>query len=323
MWQDVLETVQYSLEELLRERREGAVRALVRAVGYALASGRSAEDVGHFLYESYRLGGQFQRWLQVGGRAAQPGAAFLTHHVRTRWGWCDAVRVKEEPGSVVVESASMLINHGEVLGFHGVTRMDMEACMETFWRLAGRELGLEVTYTIGDDLDWAVIRPGDGSAAPPVDQAQLPSFDSEELAAHRRMALAGGITSSIGYAKHRGDEPEDFGRFFYEVWEKSGHYDRLRERWGYGNARAYAANMAQARQVLYTRTDLVEDLDGYAIISPSWATEIPQTMGMFGCLPDDVYRYYEGGGVPACAKLGLQYADRSDDRTHRVWIRSR
>lgn len=314
----MLDTVPYALEELLRERREGAVRAIVRAVGYALARGGHAESVGRFIFDSYRLGGEFDRWIRLDGKGN--GAAFATRHMLLRWGWCDDLVLRTDPGNCVIESVSMLHAHDEVLGFHGVTRLDMEACMESFWRLAGKELGLEVTYTVGDARDWAVIRVPGGSAIP---ELSPPPFTRETLAAHRRVALATGITSSIGFAKHCGDEPEEFGHFFYKVWERSGHYDRLRERWGYGNALAYAQNMARSRQVLYTRTDMNEDLDGYTISSPSWATEIPQIMGTFGCLPDDVYRYYEGGGVPACLRLGLQYADQSNDRTHRVWIRSR
>jgi hypothetical protein len=317
----MLETVPYALEELLRERREGSVRAVVRAVGYALARGGNAEDVGHFLFDSYRLAGDFQRRLQTDGD--RNGAAFAARHILMRWGWCDDVQVREEQGGLLVESASLLQNHEAVLGFHGVTRMDMEACMETFWRLSGQALGLEVTYTVGDDRDWAVIRGPGGAPLAGEATVKAPAFTTDRLAAHRRIALATGITFSIGYAKYKGDEPEQLGQFFYKVWEEAGHYDRLRERWGYGNAMAYAQSMARSRQVLYTWTEMVEDLDGYTISSPSWATEIPQIMGTFGCLPDDVYRYYLGGGVAACIKLGLQYADRSDDRNHRVWIRSR
>jgi len=314
----MLEAVPHSLATLLRERREGAVRALVRGVGYALAQGGSAEEFGRFLFDSYQLAGEFERRLKLEGQ--RNGAAFTARHTVTRWGWCDDVQVRTVEDGFLVESASMLLDQSDVLGFHGVTRMDMEACMETFWRLSGQALGLEVTYTVGADRDWAVIRsPGAGQVEPVSETV----FDDDTLAAHRRLALATGITSSIGLAKQNGDEPEEFGFFFYQVWEKSGHYDRLRERWGYGNALAYAENLAKSRQVLYTQTELFEDLDGYTIASPSWATEIPQIMGTFGCLPDDVYRYYVGGGIPACAKLGLQYADQSDDRTHRVWIRSR
>ncbi|HYF92150.1 MAG TPA: hypothetical protein VD969_07870 [Symbiobacteriaceae bacterium] len=315
----MLETVPYSLEELIRERREGAVRAIIRAVGYALAKGRTAEDVGRFLFDSYRLSGEFQRRLKSHG----PGnvGAFATWHLLARWGWCEEVGARVEADTLRIESVSMLQGQADVLGFHGVARMDMEACMETFWRLAGRELGLMVTYTIGDEKDWTVVRLPGGQAL--SDSVEVPVFTPEGLAVHRRIALATGIVSSIGYAKYAGDEPEEFGHFFYEVWEKSGHYDRLKEKWGYGNAVAYGQNMARSRQLLYMRTDVSEDLDGFSIASPSWATEIPQIMGTFGCLPDDVYRYYEGGGIPACHRLGLQYSDQSDDRMHRVWIRSR
>ncbi|MDF2630034.1 MAG: hypothetical protein K0R39_3865 [Symbiobacteriaceae bacterium] len=333
----MLDTVPYTLEELIRERREGAVRAIVRAVGYALARGRTAEDVGRFLFDSYRLSGEFQRRLKVHGSGN--AIAFAGWHLMNRWGWCEEVTVRTDAETLRIESGSMLQGQADVMGFHGVTTLDMEACMESFWRLAGRELGLTVSYTIGDQHDWALIRQAGGGgadvawtagastiaagAAPGSAPFEVPSFSPEDLAAHRRIALATGITSSIGYAKYVGEEPEEFGHFFYEVWEKSGHYDRLREQWGYGNAMAYAQNMARGRQVLYKRTDMTEDLDGFSISSPSWATEIPQIMGTFGCLPDDVYRYYEGGGVPACHRLGLQYADQSDDRIHRVWIRSR
>lgn len=316
----MLETATYSLTDLLRERREGAVRAIVRAVGYALAHGSSAEEVGRFLFDSYRLAGEFQRRLQVAGEAN--GGAFATWHVQMRWGWCDDVQARFDQNGCIVESASMLRDHDEVLGFHGVTRTDMEVCMETFWRLSGKALGLDVTYTVGDESDWAIIRSA-GGVPTGWSTVSEPAFTPESLAAHRRIALATGIVSSIGFAKQIGDEPEDFGEFFYHVWEKAGHYDRLKEQWGYGNALAYVQSIARSRQVLYNRTDVMEDLDGLTIVSPSWATEIPQIMGTFGCLPDDVYRYYEGGGVPACYKLGLQYADRSDDRFHRVWIRSR
>lgn len=310
----------YSLEELIRERREGAVRAIVRAVGYALAKGRTAEDVGRFLFDSYRLSGEFQRRLKAHGMGNIP--AFAAWHLMARWGWCEEVTTRTEGDTLRIESVSMLQGQADVMGFHGVARLDMEACMEAFWRLAGRELGLTVSYTIGDERDWTIVRlPGStgGELAP----LEVPVFTPESLSAHRRVALATGIVSSIGYAKYAGDEPEEFGHFFYEVWEKSGHYDRLREKWGYGNALAYAQNMARSRQLLYVRTEMTEDLDGFSITSPSWATEIPQIMGTFGCLPDDVYRYYEGGGIPACHRLGLQYADQSDDRMHRVWIRSR
>jgi hypothetical protein len=316
----MLQVVEYTLGELLRERREGAVRAIIRAIGYALARGRKPEDVGQFLFDSYRLAGEFRHQLATDGE--HNGTAFAGRHMLTRAGWSDDLQVRVDKGGYVVESASMLRDHDAVLGFHGVTRLDFEACMETYWSLSGHEMGLEVTYTIGDEKDWAVIRaPGGGGL--PLPAADVPQFSPESLAAHRRIALASGITFSIGFAKMNGDEPEDLGHFFYKVWEHSGHYDRLRDRWGYGNALAYAQNLIQSRQVLYTKTELSEDLDGYTISSPSWATEIPMIMGTFGCLPDDVYRYYEGGGIPACAKLGLQYADRSNDRIHGVWVRSR
>lgn len=316
----MLQTVPYTLEELLRERREGAVRALVRVVGYALGRGASSEDVGRFLYESYALSGEYERWLRADG--PQNAAAFASRHMLARWGLCDDVQVTSNELGYTVESVSMLDRHEAVLGFHGVSRMDLEACMETYWRMAGRHFGLDVTYTIGNDRDWALVRaPGKATSGP--QEVVWPVLTPEALASHRRISLATGITFSIGYAKHAGDEPEDLGRFFYQVWEGSGHYDRLRDRWGYGNAHAYSQSLAQSRQVLYTRTEMYEDLDGYTISSPSWATEIPQVMGTFGVLPDDVYRYYEGGGIAACAKLGLQYADRSEDRFHRVWIRSR
>lgn len=315
----MLDTVPYTLEELLKERREGAVRAIIRAVGYALAQGRTAEDVGGFLFDSYRLSGEFERRIRVHGKGHV--ASFAAWHLPARWGWCEEVTVRADQQGVVVESSSLLQDQAEVMSFHGVTRSDMEACMETFCRLSGEALGLEVNYTTGDERDWAVVRAPHGSEG--AAEVELPAFNSDSLAAHRRIALATGITCSIGYAKYCGDEPEELGDFFYRVWEQSGHYDRLRERYGYGNALAYAQNMSRGRQLLYTRTDMKEDLDGYSITSPSWATEIPQIMGTFGCLPDDVYRYYEGGGIPACARLGLQYADQSETRTHRVWIRSR
>lgn len=310
----------YTLDELLRERREGAVRAIVRAVGYALARGFRAEDVGHFMYDSYRLAGHFQH---LGAQSKEsPWSSFVDWHLRVRKAWCDQVTVSPQPEALQVESRSMLLEHEAVLGFHGVTRMDMEACMETFWRLSGRAMGFDVTYTIGDESDWAILRAPGGAPASTIPTAEL-SPTPDALAAERRIGLAAAITFSIGYAKHVGDEPEEFGRFFYRVWDVAGHYDRLREQGGYGNALAYAQSLARSRQTLYVATELTEDLDGYRISSPSWASEIPQIMGRFGCLPDDVYRYYAGGGVPACMKLGLQYADQSDDRNHCVWIRSR
>lgn len=318
----MLQTVPYTQEGLLKERRESAVRAMIRAVGYALTRGSSVESIGHFLFESYRHSGEFKRVLQYQGTSV--AAAFATWHLRDRWGWCDDVDFRYEDGAMVVESASMLANQEMVMGFHGVTRSDMEACVDTLWRLSGRELGLDITYTVGDARDWLLIRSQEGA---PVEvdlgQVDVPVFTKELLAAHRRFALATGIVCSIGYAKFSGDEPEDLGRFFYRVWEGSGHYDRLRERFGFGNALAYAQSVAQSRQVLYSSVTMIEDLDGFTIASPSWSTEIPHVMGTFGVLPDDVYRYFAGGGVAACARLGLQYTDRSDDRVHRVWIRSR
>lgn len=310
----------YSLEELLRERREGAVRGLIRAIGYALTRGGNPEGVGRFLFESYRHSGEYRRLKE--GRGAAPGAAFAARHLLDRWGWCDDVQIRHDGTAITVESNTMLTNHNDVLGFHGVTRLDVEACMETLWRLSGQELGLDVTYTIGGDRDWMLVRAIDGSqlSEGPIEE---PRFTAESLAAHRRLVVASSVVCSIGFAKFRGDEPEDLGQFFYRVWEGSGHYDKLRERYGYGNALAYAQSLAQSRQVLYRDTSLVEDLDGYTVTSPGWGTEIPLVMGIFGVLPDDVYRYFTGGGVAACAKLGLQYADQSDDRHHRVWIRSR
>jgi hypothetical protein len=316
----MLGTVPYALEELLKERREGAVRALVRAVGYALAHDGCAEDVGRFLFDSYRLSGEFKRRMRNDGE--HNALAFARRHQLERWGICDEVRVWTEPGAYVVESASMLAEHEEVLRFHDATPADMEACMETFWRLAGESLGLDITFTINDANDRTVIRvPGVYTLPDLLDDE--PMFTDEALAAARRIALATGITASIGFAKQNGDEPEDLGRFFYQVWEKSGHYDRHRDRHGAGNVLAYVQSLVKARQVLYTTTEVAEDLDGYLISSPSWATEIPQVLGTFGVLPDDIYRYYQGGGVAACIRIGLQYADRSEDRIHRVWVRSR
>ncbi len=308
--------VQYSVDELLRERREGAVRGLIRAIGYGLTRGATPEEVGRFLFESYRHSGEYRRLRPVSA------AAFASRHLLDRWGWCDDVSVRREAASIVVESATMLTNHDDVLGYHGVTRLDVEACMETLWRLSGQELGLDVTYTIGTDREWMVIR-NTGGGALAGDPVTQPAFSPQSLAAHRRTAVASAVVCSIGFAKFRGDEPEDLGHFFYKVWEGSGHYDKLRDRNGYGNALAYAQSLAQSRQILYASTTMVEDLDGYTVTSPGWGTEIPQIMGTFGVLHDDVYRYFTGGGVAACAKLGLQYADQSDDRNHRVWIRSR
>ncbi|MGE5623387.1 MAG: hypothetical protein ACM3UP_00015 [Methanocella sp.] len=315
----MLETMGYTQAELLRERREGAVRAMVRAVGYALLTGAAPDAVGRFLFESYRLSGEYKRMLRSWG--AQNGPAFAAWHMQHRWGLCDEVSLKPEGSSYTIESASMLLNHDRVMAFHGVSRLDIEACMETFWRLSAKEVGLEATYTIYGERDWMIIRTPSGTAE--VGEVVQPVFTPETLAEHRRIALASGIISSIGFARSQGDEPEDLGRFFYNVWDASGYYDRLCDQWGYGNALAYAQTLAHSRQTLYTRTELVEDLDGYTIASPSWSTELPKVMGMFGVLADDVHRYFAGGGIPACSKLGLQYADRSDDRTHRVWIRSR
>jgi hypothetical protein len=315
----VLDTATYTLEELLVERRESAVRALVRAVGYATQRGRKAEDVGRFLYDSYRESPEYQRRQQRWSGAA---AGFAALHLELRWGWCDRVSVRSEDRGLVVESDSILKGQGPVLGFHGVARSDIEVCLEAFWRLLGRDLGLEVTYTIGEERDWAVIRPAGTGLFDPAEVA-APAFNREALAAHRRMQVATWITASVGFAKYCGDEPEELGQFFFRVWDGSGHYERLQARWGYGNALAYAQSIARGRQVLYRETELAEDLDGYLITSPSWATEIPQTLSAFCVLPDDIHRFYAGGGVPACARLGLQYADRSNDRLHRIWIRAR
>lgn len=309
--------VSYTHDQLLRERREGAVRAVIRAVGYALTRGRSAEDVGRFLYESYRNSGAYGRLAQVEGLSR--AAAFTAWHLEWRQGWCDGVQPAHNERGYLVESVSMLENHDQVLGFHGVTRMDMEACMETFWRLSGQDLGLEVTYTIGEDRDWVLVRTSDSAAQ----EIYAPPIGDEELLEHRRFAVATGIIASIGFAKQHGDPSADLGRFFFSVWDRSGHYERLRDGWGFGNALAYAQSLANARQILYASTTLEEDLDGYAVTSPSWAAEIPQVMQIFGVQPEDVYQYFEGGGVAACARLGLQYADQSNERFHRVWIRSR
>ncbi len=304
-------------EELLRERREGAVRAVVRVVGYALMRERTAEDVGRYLFEAYRNSGQYRRLAQVEG--VTRAAAFTSWHMQWRHGWCDQVTSITDKRGYGVESVSMLDNHDEVLGFHGVTRMDMEACLETFWRLSGHALGLEVTYTIGAEKDWLLVRTSESAEK----DVHPPFMGDEELLEHRRYAVATGIISSIGFAKQHGDQPEDLGRFFFSVWDRSGHYDRLREGWGFGNALAYAQNLAGARQILYASTTLTEDLDGYTVTSPGWGTEIPEVMAIFRVQPHDVYRYFGGGGVAACNRLGLQYADQSDDRFHRIWIRSR
>ncbi|MFZ5817606.1 MAG: hypothetical protein ACOY93_20290 [Bacillota bacterium] len=279
--------------------------------------GRSAEDVGRFLFESYRNSGAYGRLAQVEGLTR--AAAFTAWHLEWRQGWCDGVRAERNSRGYGVESISMLQNHDEVLGFHGVTRMDMEACLETFWRLSGQALGLEVTYTVGEEQDWLLVRTGE----PAVKEIHPPQLSDDELLEHRRFAVATGIIASIGFARRYGDQAEDLGRFFFTVWDRSGHYERLREGWGFGNALAYAQSLAHGRQILYSSTRLEEDLDGYAVTSPSWATEIPQVMTIFRIQPQDVYRYFEGGGVAACARLGLQYADQSDERFHRVWIRSR
>ena len=309
--------VSYTREEMLRERREGAVRAIIRAVGYALTRNLHAEDVGRFLFESYRNSGAYRRLAQVGGLTR--AAAFTAWHLEWRQGWCDGVVPTCDERGYVVESVSMLDNHDEVLSFHKVTRMDMEACMERFWRLSGEALGLEVTYTIGANQDWMLVRTPD----PVINEVYPPEMNEEELLEHRRFAVATRIISSIGFAKQTGDQPEDLGRFFFSVWDRSGHYERLRDGFGFGNALAYARSLANGRQVLYAHTTLEEDLDGYTVSSPSWATEIPQVMSIFGVQPQDVYRYFEGGGIAACGRLGLQYADQSDEKCHRVWIRSR
>lgn len=311
------DTVSYTREELLRERREGAVRAIIRAVGYALKRDRSAEDVGRFLFESYRNSGAYRRLAQVEGLTR--AAAFSAWHLEWRQGWCDEVHPEHSERGYMVKSATMLDNHDDVLRFHAVTRMDMEACLETFWRLSGQALGLEVTYTIGEDQDLMFVRT-EGPAAKGVYPWQM---NEEDLLEHRRFTVATGIIASIGFAKQYGDQPEDLGRFFFSVWDRSGHYERLRDGWGFSNALAYAQSLANGRQVLYSSTTLEEDLDGYTVTSPGWATEIPQVMTIFRVQPQEVYRYFEGGGIAACGRLGLQYADQSDDRFHRVWIRSR
>ncbi|HYG56617.1 MAG TPA: hypothetical protein VD902_00920, partial [Symbiobacteriaceae bacterium] len=169
----MLDTVPYTLEELLRERREGAVRAIIRAVGYALAHGRTAEDVGGFLFDSYRLSGEFERRIRTYGRGNL--AAFTSWHLPARWGWCEDVTVRADTRGLVLESTSLLQDQAEVLGFHGVTRSDMEACMETFIRLSGEALGLEVSYTVGDERDWtAILAPG---ADLNPEQADVPAYN--------------------------------------------------------------------------------------------------------------------------------------------------
>lgn len=316
----MLDTTVYTLEDLLRERREGAVRALIRAVGYALSRGASAEQVGRFVFDSYRQSGEYKRQQLIWGAGNAP--AYAARHMLDRWAWCDDVHVREQEGCLAVESLSMMKDQDGVMKFHGVSRPDMEACIETLVRLSAQEMGLEATYTLADERDLMVVR-RPGRPLEGMEGVEEPWLTPESLAAHRRVALAAGISASIGYAKSTGAEPEDLGYYFYKVWEGSGHYDRFQERFGKGNALAYAQSLAQARQVLYTSTALVEDLDGFTISSPNWSLEIPSIMGAYGVLPDDVYRYFTGGGVAACAKLGLQYADQSDDRIHRVWIRAR
>jgi hypothetical protein len=313
----MLQTSPHTTAELLQERREGAVRALIRTIGYALAKGIPAETVGRFLFDSYALSGTFARFGTPGSPEA--AAAFLTWQHRIRISWCDDVRYEPVDGGYQGISGTLLSGQGSVLGFHGVSRLDMEACLETLWRLAGEALSLSVTYTIGEEQDWLILRAPAGVGSFEPEQPTTP----ERLAELRRHGLATGLIAGIGFAKQIGDEPEDLGLFFYKVWEGSGHYDRLVSQWGRGNALAYAQNMARGRQLLYLATELKEDLDGYLITSPGWGREMPGTLGCFGVTHDDVTRYYEAGGVAACAKIGLQYADRSDDHFHRVWIRSR
>jgi hypothetical protein len=291
---------------------------LIRVIGYAIDTGRTPHDVGRFIFESYRDIGEFERRLKEDG--AGNALAHLRRHLETRLGWCDEIEVRPAEGGFMIESASMLHNQEAVLAWHGVTRLDVETCLETVWHLSGTMLGVEFSYTIGDEKDWAMIRVPGGATPPPPPPF---SMDEQELLQHRRLAVASGITLSIGYAKANGAEPEELGRYFFGVWNKAGYYGSLKERWGYGNAYAYTQSIVQSRQVLYLNTAMVEDLDGYTVSSPGWGTEIPQAMALFGVLPDDVYRYFEGGGIPACAVLGLQYQDRSDDRTHRVWVRAR
>jgi hypothetical protein len=312
----MLETVPYTLTELLQERREGAVRALIRTLGFALAKGVGPEVVGRFLFESYALSGSFARMGAPG--SPQAAEAFLRWQERIRWGWCEEQHWVAREGGAEVVSSSLLAGQGAVLGFHGVSRLDVEACLETFWRLAGEALGLGVTYTIGEEQDWLILRAPHG----PVAGDPL-ALTPERLVELRRHALAAGLIAGIGFAKQIGDEPEDLGLFFYKVWEGSGHYDRLLHEWGWGNAVGYVRNLAKGRQLLYMATEVREDLDGFLITSPGWGREMPSTLALYAVTHDDVTRYYEGGGIPACAKLGLQYADRSDDHFHRVWIRSR
>jgi len=310
----------YSVDDLLRERRQGAARALIRAVGYAVSKGGNAEQVGRFFFDSQQLSGHFKRFVLTHGEGN--GVAFATRHLRDRVILADGIAVRKQPEFIMVESDSILADQDAVMGFHGVTRMDMEACVETIYRLAAQAVGLEATYTIGPSQDWLVLRPVGAQKFDlgPIDAVAL---IGSELAEHRRRGLATGIVFSIGFARSRGDEPEELGRYFYSVWQESGHYAKLRDRFGFGNAFAYAESLAKSRQVLYTATSLVEDLDGFTVSSPGWGPEIPQVMGSFGVLPDDVYRYFAGGGVAACHQLGLQYADQSDGREHRIWIRSR
>lgn len=313
----MLETVPYSLTELLQERREGAVRALIRTLGFALAKGGGPEQVGRFLFESHALSGTFAR--MGAPSSAEAASAFIAWQEQIRWGWSEELQAQERAGSVELVSQSVLSGQGSVLGFHGVSRLDVEACLETFWRLSGEALGLGVTYTIGEEQDWLILRAPSGLA-----EGRRPSNPTpERLAELRRHALATGLIAGIGFAKQTGDEPEDLGLFFYKVWDGSGHYDRLLNQWGWGNAVGYAQNMARGRQLLYLATEVREDLDGFLITSPGWGREMPSTLALYAVTHDEVTRYYEGGGIPACAKLGLQYADRSDDHFHRVWIRSR
>lgn len=313
----MLGTVPYSLTELLQERREGAVRALIRTLGFALAKGVGPEAVGRFLFDSHALSGTFARM----GAPGSPEAikAFQRWQEQIRWGWCEELQVHQREGGLDFVSRSVLVGQGSVLGFHGVSRLDVEACLETFWRFSGEALGLGVTYTIGEEQDWLILRAPGGLAV----SGYLSEVVPERLAELRRQALATGLIAGIGFAKQTGDEPEDLGLFFYKVWDGSGHYDRLLNQWGWGNAIGYVQNMARGRQLLYLATEVREDLDGYLITSPGWGREMPSTLALYAVTHDDVTRYYEGGGIPACAKLGLQYADRSDDQFHRVWIRSR
>lgn len=313
----MLETAHFTPVELLRERREGAVRALIRTLGFALAKGLEPEAVGRFLFDSYSLSGAFERMGAPG--SAEAVGAFLLWQEGIRRGWCDALGRVPHPGSLELHSDSILTGQGAVLGFHGVSRLAFEACLETFWRLAGQALGLGATYTIGEEQDWLILRHPDVALDWEPPTAPAP----ERIAELRRHGLATGLIAGIGFAKQIGEEPEDLGLFFYKVWDGSGHYDRLLSKWGWGNAGGYVQNMARGRQLLYMATEVREDLDGFLITSPGWGREMPSTLALYGVTHDDVTRYYEGGGIPACAKLGLQYADRSDDHFHRVWIRSR